>query len=151
MTKIGIIRCQKEALACCGSRCLEGINEKNGAFKKYKKIELVGYDTCGGCPGKEVKKIAYNMVRFGGAKSIHIANCIISTTNKKYIGLNKKDMIKEMLKKSKKRLNDKEFQFLRAKLLMDGKMQYYCPYKDNIIAEIKKLGVKVVEHTHGPK
>lgn len=151
MEKIGIIRCKQEALACCGSRCFDGIRKKNGAFKKYKDVELVGYDTCGGCPGKNVKKIAYNMVQFAGAEVIHIANCMITTSNKKFSGMDRKKVMEEILKKNKGRLNDKEFQLLRAKLISDKLIPYYCKYKNKIIKDIESLGVKVVEHTHGPK
>jgi predicted metal-binding protein len=150
MTKIGIIRCQEESQVCCGSRCLEGIRLKNGAFKNYDELTLVGIDTCGGCPGDSAKNKAFNMVKFAGAEVIHIANCILTESDVKYISLAEEEIYSQMLLKPKKRLNDNEFLRKRAKLIANNARHHFCPYKQKIIKDIEDLGVKVVEHTHGP-
>jgi predicted metal-binding protein len=150
MTKIGIIRCQEESQVCCASRCLEGIKLKNGVFKNYEEVILVGIDTCGGCPGNLSKDKAYNMIRFAGAEVIHIANCILTESDLKYTHTTEEEIYSKMLSKPKKRLNDNEFLRKRAKLIANNSRHHFCPYKDKIINDIKTLGVKVVEHTHGP-
>ncbi|NCS81864.1 MAG: CGGC domain-containing protein, partial [Ignavibacteria bacterium] len=50
--KIGIIICDRYK-TCAGGKCFRAIKERTGAFDIYKdrEVELVGYTSCGGCPG----------------------------------------------------------------------------------------------------
>ena len=51
--KIGIIICDRYRM-CAGGKCIKSLKNKEGAFSRYRKgdeLELVGYTTCGGCPG----------------------------------------------------------------------------------------------------
>ncbi|MFC1901216.1 CGGC domain-containing protein [Chloroflexota bacterium] len=88
MTKIGIIRCQEIATMpslpnsrehCAGWNCMPAIRDKTGEFAQYDTIELIGFDTCGGCPGRSrTTKIIEkgNMLKEHGAEVIHIGTCI---------------------------------------------------------------------------
>ena len=82
MTKIGIIRCQELALSgerrCAGWNCFPAIREKSGYLAEYETIELVGFDTCGGCPGKRYNKIIERGLKLKekGAEVIHLSTCI---------------------------------------------------------------------------
>jgi len=82
MTKIGIIRCQELALSgekrCAGWNCFPAIREKSGYLAEYDTIELVGFDTCGGCPGKRYNKIIERGMKLKeqGAEVIHLSTCI---------------------------------------------------------------------------
>ena len=85
MTKIGIIRCQESAInpdmkhRCAGWGCLAAAGKGTAYFDEYDKIELVGFDTCGGCPGKgNTKKIADigQNLKDHGAEVIHLSSCI---------------------------------------------------------------------------
>jgi predicted metal-binding protein len=82
MTKIGIIRCQELALSgerrCAGWNCFPAIREKSGYLAEYDTIELVGFDTCGGCPGKRYNKIIERGLKLKekGAEVIHLSTCI---------------------------------------------------------------------------
>ncbi len=84
MTKIGIIRCQESATKlekgrCAGWNCFPAMRNKTGYFDEYESIELVGFDTCGGCPGKNnVKKIVDigNALKDHGAEVIHLGTCM---------------------------------------------------------------------------
>ena len=84
MTKIGIIRCQEGAIGehprrCAGWHCFPAIREKSGYLSEYDTIELVGFDTCGGCPGTtRFKKIVDRGLKLkeNGAEVIHLSTCM---------------------------------------------------------------------------
>ena len=90
MTKIGVIRCQETATTgehrCAGWNCFPAIQNKTGYMDEYNSIELVGFDTCGGCPGKNnVSKIVNigNDLKKHGAETIHLGTCLtMSCPNK---------------------------------------------------------------------
>ncbi len=78
--KIGIIACEKMIkMGCPGKEacvsCFKAINEKSGAFERYKDVELVAFTTCGGCPGKRFPMRLKLLKNACGAEAIHIANC----------------------------------------------------------------------------
>jgi predicted metal-binding protein len=71
--KIGIIICDRYR-SCAGGKCFRAIKDKAGAFDIYKdrEIELVGYTTCGGCPGGNIE-YAPEELKKNGAEVIHFA------------------------------------------------------------------------------
>jgi predicted metal-binding protein len=78
MTKVAIIRCEEKSKTCPGTSCFKAIREKKGAFEKYAdEIEIVGFDTCGGCAlgksDKIVKKV--EALKERGAEVVHISTC----------------------------------------------------------------------------
>jgi len=76
--KIGIIRCDENSERCAGWNCFPAIANKTGEFENYEEIELVGFDTCGGCGhGKadKIVKIARRLKQHG-AEVIHLGNCL---------------------------------------------------------------------------
>ena len=81
MTKIAIIRCDEKAKACPGTTCFQVIREKKAAFAKYSDdIEIVGFDTCGGCGLGKADKIVEKAkaLKERGAEVIHISTCVKS-------------------------------------------------------------------------
>ena len=72
-TKIGIIICDRYR-DCAGGKCFRAMQSREGAFSIYKdrEIELVGYTTCGGCPGGNIEYAPAEMQK-NGAKVIHLA------------------------------------------------------------------------------
>ena len=72
-TNIGIIICERYK-GCTGGKCFKAIRERAGAFDIYKNSELqvVGYTTCGGCPGGNIEYAPGEMKK-NGAKVIHLA------------------------------------------------------------------------------
>jgi predicted metal-binding protein len=72
-TKIGIIICDRYR-TCAGGKCLRAMRNREGAFSIYAEanLELVGYTTCGGCPGGNVEYTGEEMVK-NGAQVIHLA------------------------------------------------------------------------------
>jgi predicted metal-binding protein len=74
MTKIGIIICGRYQ-GCGGGKCFRALRERQGAFAIYPPddpVEIVGYSTCGGCPGGNVEYVPEEMKR-NGADVIHLA------------------------------------------------------------------------------
>ena len=73
-TKIGIIICDRYR-NCAGGKCFRSIQNREGAFDIYDKdeaVELVGYTTCGGCPGGNIEYAPEEMKK-NGAEIIHFA------------------------------------------------------------------------------
>ncbi|MCD6347389.1 MAG: CGGC domain-containing protein [Bacteroidales bacterium] len=73
-TKIGIIICDRYR-TCAGGKCFRALQNRDGAFSQYDKdeeVELVGYTTCGGCPGGNIEYAPEEMKK-NGAEIIHFA------------------------------------------------------------------------------
>ena len=75
--KIGIIICDRYH-TCAGGKCLRSLHNREGAFSIYKdkEVELVGYTTCGGCPGGNVEYSPEEMIK-NGAQVIHLATGLV--------------------------------------------------------------------------
>ncbi|MCE7742920.1 MAG: CGGC domain-containing protein [Candidatus Heimdallarchaeota archaeon] len=73
MKRIGIIICDRYK-TCDGGKCFRSVREKEGTFKIYENedVEVVGYSTCGGCPGGNIEYVAAGMKKYG-ADVIHFA------------------------------------------------------------------------------
>jgi len=78
--KIGIIRCQENSASCAGWNCFPAIANKSGEFSRYDTVELIGFDTCGGCGHGKADKIVKQAKRLKekGAEVIHLGNCLAS-------------------------------------------------------------------------
>lgn len=74
MKKIGIIICGRYQ-NCGGGKCFRALRERVGGFSAYPKnepVEIVGYSTCGGCPGGNIEYVPEEMIK-NGAEVIHLA------------------------------------------------------------------------------
>ena len=71
--KIGIIICDRYR-NCAGGKCFRSLENKEGAFSIYadSMVELVGYTTCGGCPGGNIEYTGDEMIK-NGVEVIHFA------------------------------------------------------------------------------
>ena len=77
-TKIGIIICDRYK-NCAGGKCFRALQKREGAFDIYDKnneLELVGYTSCGGCPGSNFEYAPEEMKK-NGAEVIHFATGLI--------------------------------------------------------------------------
>jgi predicted metal-binding protein len=79
MKKVGIIRCRQTEDMCPGSNCFKTAREGGGAFEEIKPVEVVGFVSCGGCPGKRAVHRAKQLVE-RGADAIALASCITKGT-----------------------------------------------------------------------
>lgn len=76
--KIGIIICDRYS-SCAGGKCFRSMENHEGAFNIYDKdteLELVGYTTCGGCPGGNIEYAPEEMKK-NGAEVIHLATGLV--------------------------------------------------------------------------
>ncbi len=97
MTRIGIIRCQEYSNQCAGYHCFPAMRDRNGQFEKYDTIEVVGFDSCGGCGRNKADKILARALRLKerGAEVIYLGNCLVGSCPSKDIYL---DALKEEVK-----------------------------------------------------
>jgi predicted metal-binding protein len=78
VAKVGIIICSRYA-SCGGGKCLRALRERVGGFARYPKdeaVELVGYSSCGGCPGGNIEYVPEEMKK-NGAEVIHLATGLV--------------------------------------------------------------------------
>ena len=74
---IGIIICDRYK-GCAGGKCFRAIRERAGAFDIYKNndVEIVGYTSCGGCPGGNIEYATEEMKK-NGVEVIHFATGMV--------------------------------------------------------------------------
>jgi predicted metal-binding protein len=75
MKKAGIIRCQQTEDMCPGTTDFKVAAEGTGAFAETGPVHIVGFVSCGGCPGKKAVPRAAMMVE-RGAEIIVFASCM---------------------------------------------------------------------------
>ena len=75
--KLGIIICDRYR-TCAGGKCIRALRSREGAFSIYRdtEVDLVGYTTCGGCPGGNIEYAPAEMKK-NGAQVIHLATGMI--------------------------------------------------------------------------
>jgi predicted metal-binding protein len=76
--RIGIIICDRYR-SCAGGKCFRAMKERAGSFSRYPSdspLELVGFTSCGGCPGGNVEYAPEEMVK-NGAEAIHLATGLV--------------------------------------------------------------------------
>ncbi len=71
--RIGIIICDRYR-SCAGGKCFRALRARDGAFAAYegREVELVGFTSCGGCPGGNIEYAPEEMTK-NGAEVIHLA------------------------------------------------------------------------------
>ncbi len=75
---VGIIICDRYR-DCAGGKCFRAVRKREGAFSRYspdEPLEIVGYTTCGGCPGGNIEYAPEEMLG-NGAEAIHLATGLI--------------------------------------------------------------------------
>jgi predicted metal-binding protein len=73
-TNIGIIICDRYR-DCAGGKCFRSLKNREGAFDIYSKdeeVNIVGYTSCGGCPGGNIEYAPEEMKK-NGAEVVHLA------------------------------------------------------------------------------
>jgi predicted metal-binding protein len=73
--KIGIIRCQQTEDICPGTTDFKIAAQGKLAFEETGPVEVIGFVSCGGCPGKRAVSRAKIMAE-RGAQAIVFASCI---------------------------------------------------------------------------
>ncbi|OGH96388.1 MAG: CGGC domain-containing protein [Candidatus Melainabacteria bacterium GWA2_34_9] len=74
--KVGLIRCMQTEDMCPATTCIKVMQGKKLAFESIEgDIELIGINTCAGCPGKKVITRVAEMIK-RGADTIAFASCM---------------------------------------------------------------------------
>jgi len=76
--KIGIIICARYK-DCGGGKCFRALRERHGGFSRYvadEQVEVVGYSSCGGCPGGNVEYVPAEFKK-NGAEAVHLATGLV--------------------------------------------------------------------------
>lgn len=76
--KIGIIICDRYR-DCAGGKCFRAARQREGGFARYpsdETLEIVGYTSCGGCPGGNVEYAPEEMIK-NGVEVIHLATGLV--------------------------------------------------------------------------
>lgn len=73
MSKIGLIRCEKNETRCPLTNCIKSLEATTQGFAGYDAAELVGVFTCR-CPGNGVVELA-KILKSKGAEAIHFCTC----------------------------------------------------------------------------
>ena len=73
--KIGIIRCRQTEDACPGNTDFACARDGKGAFEGLGNVEMVGFLSCGGCPGKRAVARA-KLMTDRGVEIIFLGSCI---------------------------------------------------------------------------
>lgn len=78
MKRIGIIICARYR-DCGGGKCFRALRERRGGFVRYdadEPVEIVGYSTCGGCPGGNVEYVPAEFLK-NGCDVVHLATGLV--------------------------------------------------------------------------
>ena len=75
MKKVGIIRCQQTEDMCPGTMDFKTAAAGKLAFEELGPSEIIGFVSCGGCPGKRAVPRA-KMLADRGADAVLLASCI---------------------------------------------------------------------------
>ena len=73
MTKIGIIRCEKNADRCPLTSCFKNSRNTEEGFSGYENTELIGVFSCR-CPGDHIGSLA-KILKSKGAQAVHFCTC----------------------------------------------------------------------------
>lgn len=94
-TKIAVVRCETVSEVCPGVACFKAFNARKIHFSEYdENTEIIGYFTCGGCPGRRVSRLVSSLKKHG-LDVVHLSSCILLEGN--YPKCPYIDDIKEMI------------------------------------------------------
>lgn len=79
MKKVGIIRCQQTEDMCPGTTDFKVAKGGKKAFEHLGPCDVIGFVSCGGCPGKRAVSRA-KLMADRGAEAIAFASCISKGT-----------------------------------------------------------------------
>ncbi|MFQ6119857.1 MAG: CGGC domain-containing protein [Methanosarcinales archaeon] len=76
---IAIVRCERQSEICPGNYCLRAFFNSTDYFEllKNKKKSLVGFLTCGGCPGKRIYRLVQRLRDQEHLDTLYFSTCIV--------------------------------------------------------------------------
>jgi predicted metal-binding protein len=77
VTRVAVVRCDIVSEVCPGVGCLRSAREGTEAFSEYDRpVQVVGFFTCGGCPGRRVYRLV-NTLKGYGVDAVHMSSCML--------------------------------------------------------------------------
>ena len=98
--KVGIIRCQQTEDLCPGTGAFAAVEKKSGAFETLGDCAIVGFVSCGGCPGSTAIARAQALMD-RGAQAIARATCITKGNPSGFPCPNRDSILQALRKKCK--------------------------------------------------
>jgi predicted metal-binding protein len=94
-TRIAVVRCDIVSEVCPGVACFNAFNKRKMHFAEYgKDAEIIGFFTCGGCPGRRVFRLVDSLLKHE-INVIHLSSCMLM--EKSYSKCPHLEDIKEMI------------------------------------------------------
>ena len=76
-TRIAVIRCETVSEVCPGVACFRAFYKRHSHFKEYgDNTEIIGFATCGGCPGRRVSRLVTSLKKHG-VDVVHLSSCMM--------------------------------------------------------------------------
>ncbi len=76
-TKIAVVRCDIVSETCPGVACFKAFNKRKVHFEGYgTDAEIIGFFTCGGCPGRWVFRLVDSLLKHN-VDVIHLSSCML--------------------------------------------------------------------------
>lgn len=76
-TRIAVVRCEIVSEVCPGVACFRAFHERHSHFSVYgDNTEIIGYFTCGGCPGRRVSRLVEKLVDHD-LEVVHLSSCMM--------------------------------------------------------------------------
>ena len=94
-TRIAVVRCDIVSEVCPGVACFHAFNKRKVHFAEYDKdAEIIGFFTCGGCPGRRIFRLVDSLLKHD-IDVIHLSSCMLM--EKSYSRCPHLEEIKEMI------------------------------------------------------
>lgn len=75
--RIAVVRCETVSEVCPGVACFKAFNNRKQLFRQYgKEAEMIGFFTCGGCPGRRVSRLVKSLKKYG-LNVVHLSSCML--------------------------------------------------------------------------
>ncbi len=79
-TRVAVVRCDIVSETCPGVACFKAFNKRKVHFSEYgPDTEIIGFFTCGGCPGRRVFRLVDSLLKHG-VDVVHLSSCMLMDT-----------------------------------------------------------------------
>ena len=76
-TNVAVVRCDIVAEVCPGIGCFKAFDKRSNEFGEYgPKTRMIGFFTCGGCPGRRVFRLASSLKKHN-IDVVHMSSCML--------------------------------------------------------------------------
>jgi predicted metal-binding protein len=77
ITNVAIVTCDIISEVCPGVGCFKAFDKRSEKFDSHgDKTRLIGFFTCGGCPGRRVFRLASTLKKYK-VDTVHLSSCML--------------------------------------------------------------------------